>query len=122
MNLQARIQSKEQIGQASNIALWSILNLTFLPVISFIILLIKLGKCDENSLSDYHLKFAIKLNLVAAGALIFVSVLMILLGGLNSGWTWVFVITYFVLVHTIFIVIAVWALIRAWAGNTVLNK
>ena len=33
MNLQARIQTKEQIKQASSIALWSILNLTFLPAI-----------------------------------------------------------------------------------------
>jgi hypothetical protein len=119
VNLQARIQSKEQIKQASNIALWSILNLTFLPVFAFIILLMKLNKCRANSLSDYHLKFAIQLNLIAAAALIFVSVLMIFLGGFNSGWTWVFVITYFVLVHTIFIVFAVWALIRSWSGNKV---
>lgn len=119
MNLQSKIQSKEQIKQASNIALWSILNLTFLPGIAFILLLMKLNKCDASSLSEYHLKFAIKLNLIAAAALILVSILMILLGGFNSGWTWVFVITYFVLVHTVFIVIAVWALIRSWAGNKV---
>ena len=122
MNLQARIHSKEQIKSASTIALWSILNLTFLPGLAFMILLLQRKKHDTNSLSDYHFKFAIKLNLSAAAALIFVSVLMILLGGLNSGWTWVFVITYFVLVHTIFIVIAVWALIRAWAGNKVFSK
>lgn len=119
MNLQTKIQSKEQIQQASNIALWSILNLTFLPGIAFIFLLLKLNKCQKSSLSDYHLSFAIKLNLIAAAALILVSILMIMLGGFNSGWTWVFVITYFVLVHTIFIVIAVWALIRSWAGNKV---
>lgn len=122
MNLQARIHSKEQIKSASTIALWSILNLTFLPGLAFIILLLQRKKHGAKSLSNYHLKFAIKLNLSAAGALIFVSVLMILLGGFNSGWTWVFVITYFVLVHTIFIVIAVWALIRAWAGNKVFSK
>ncbi len=122
MNLQARIQGKEQIKQASNIALWSILNLTFLPVLSFILLLMKLSQCDDNSFAKYHLIFAIKLNLVAAAALILVSVLMILLGGFTSGWTWVFVITYFVLVHTAFIVIAVWALIRSWSGNKVFKK
>lgn len=122
MNLQSKIQSKEQIKQASNIALWSILNLTFLPGIAFILLLMKLNKCDASSLSQYHLKFAIKLNLIAAVALILVSILMILLGGFNSGWTWVFVITYFVLVHTVFIVIAVWALIRSWAGNKVFQQ
>lgn len=122
MNLQSKIQSKEQIKQASNIALWSILNVTFLPGIAFIILLMKLNKCEKNSLSGYHLLFAIKLNLIAAAALILVSILMILLGGFNSGWTWVFVITYFVLVHTIFIVLAVWALIRSWSGNKVFNS
>ncbi|MGB1263004.1 MAG: hypothetical protein ACPG52_08860 [Cognaticolwellia sp.] len=121
MNLQAKIQSKEQIRQASNIALWSILNLTFLPIFAFIMLLLKLNKFTANSLAARHLTFALKLNLLAATALILVSVLMILLGGFHSGWTWVFVITYFVLVHTIFIVVAVWALIRAWAGNTVFN-
>jgi len=122
MNIQARIQSKEQVKQASSIALWSILNLTFLPILGFIMLLLQLNNVDDKSLSERHLSFAIKLNLIAAGALIAVSILMIVLGGFDSGWTWVFVITYFVLVHTIFIVIAVWALIRAWAGNTVFSK
>lgn len=122
MNLQARIQSKDQIKHASSVALWSILNLTFLPILSFIILLLKLNKFDKNCLADLHVKFAIKLNLIAGTALIAVSLIMILLGGFDSGWTWVFVITYFVLVHTIFIVMAVWALIRAWAGNTVFSK
>jgi hypothetical protein len=121
MNLQARIQTKEQIKQASSIALWSILNLTFLPALAFVMLLLERSKVDNNSLADCHLKFAIKLNLLAAGALILVSMLMISLGGFDSGWTWVFVITYFVLVHTLFIVMAVWALIRAWAGNTIFN-
>jgi hypothetical protein len=108
---------KEQIEQASAIALWSLLNLTFLPVFSFIVLLTKIKKCTTESFAAYHLNFAIKLNLAAAAALILVSALMILLGGFNSGMTWVFVITYFISIHTFFILIAVWMLVRAWAGN-----
>lgn len=108
---------KEQIEQASAIALWSLLNLTFLPVFSFIVLLTKINKCTTASFAAYHLNFAIKLNLAAAAALILVSALMILLGGFNSGMTWVFVITYFISIHTFFILIAVWMLVRAWAGN-----
>lgn len=108
---------KEQIEQASAIALWSLLNLTFLPVFSFIVLLTKINKCTTESFAAYHLNFAIKLNLAAAAALILVSTLMILLGGFNSGMTWVFVITYFIFIHTVFILIAVWMLVRAWAGN-----
>jgi hypothetical protein len=108
---------KEQIEQASAIALWSLLNLTFLPVFSFIVLLTKINKYTTESFSAYHLNFAIKLNLAAAAALILVTALMILLGGFKSGMTWVFVITYFISIHTVFILIAVWMLVRAWAGN-----
>lgn len=119
MKIHLRSKDKEQIKQASTIALWSLLNLTFLPAIAFIMLIASLSKVKKTSLSSHHLNFAIKLNIIAGVALIMVSLLMIAFGGFDSGWTWVFVITYFVLVHTIFIVIAVWALIRAWAGNKV---
>lgn len=114
-----RSRDKEQIKQASMITLLSLLNLTFLPVIAFIMLISQLSRVRKASLAKHHLIYAIKLNIIAGVALILVSLLMIGFGGFNSGWTWVFVITYFVLVHTIFIVIAVWALIRAWAGNKV---
>jgi len=108
---------QKEIKQASAIALWSLLNLTFLPLLSFIVLLSKINKFAVNSFATYHLNFAIKLNLAAATALILVSALMILFGGLDSGMTWVFVITYFISVHAVFILIAVWMLVRAWAGN-----
>ena len=108
-----------EIKQASNIALLSLLNLTFLPGIAFIILLLRLKETSKTSFSYYHLIFAIKLNLFAVTALIFVSILMIFLGGFYSAWTWVIVITYFVLVHSGFIIFAVWALIRSWSGNKI---
>jgi hypothetical protein len=107
----------KQIEQASRIALWSLLNLTFLPLISFIVLLSKMNKFTTESFVAYHLNFAIKLNLAAAAALILVSGLMIYFGGFNSGMTWVFVITYFIFIHTVFILTAVWMLVRAWAGH-----
>ncbi|MDD1823355.1 hypothetical protein LRP52_14235 [Photobacterium sp. ZSDE20] len=108
---------KQELKSASNIALLSLLNLTFLPVIAFIFLLMKLKQFKKQSFAYYHLQFAIKLNLIAAIALILVSIIMISLGGFNSGWTWVFVITYFVFIHTVFILIAVWTLVRSWSGH-----
>ncbi len=114
-----RASHKDDIKQASRVALFSILNLTFLPVISFIWLLLKFKESKDKGIVYYHIIFAIKLNLIAAVALLLVSLLMIAFGGFYSPWTWVFVITYFVLVHTIFIVLAVWALIRAWSGNEI---
>lgn len=107
---------KQQIKQASNAALASILNLTFLPGIAFIWLILAIKKIPPTSISYYHAKLGIKLNLIAFVALGVVSVLMVILGGFNSAWTWVYVITYFTFVHTTFIILAVWALTRAWSG------
>ncbi len=112
-----REQNKAEIKLASNATVASLLNLTFLPVISFLWLLFLLKDTQKNSFGYYHVLLAIKLNLIAAVTLGVVSLLMIFFGGFESPWTWVFVITYFTLVHSIFIVVAVWAMIRAWSGQ-----
>jgi len=111
--------TEQQVQQASINAMASILNMTFLPILAFIYLLIKLIQCDKNTIDHYHTRFAIILNLTAALSLIIVSALMIILGGFDSAWTWVYVITYFTMVHTGFIIVAVWAMIRAWSGQKV---
>ena len=115
-------KTNELIQQrTSNAALASLLNLTILPGISFIWLLMIYQKTKQQStpeaIDSYHAKLGIKLNLIAAAALFLVSALMILLGGFHSPWTWVYVISYFTMVHTIFIVFAIWALVRAWSGE-----
>lgn len=109
---------KAQIKHASNIALASLLNLTMLPVISFVYLLLAHKKTEPDTIDRYHADLGIKVNLAAAIALFFVCGLMIFFGGFDSAWTWVYVITYFTFVHTIFIMITVWAMIRAWNGET----
>jgi len=95
----------------------SLLNLTFLPVVSFIWLLMQLNSSPDDRFSSYYLKFSIKLNLLAILALIVVTGLMIVVGGFYSAWTWVYVISYFTLVHSVFILSAVWAMTRAWSGK-----
>ena len=109
--------TKTEIKRASNITLMSLLNLTFLPFISFLWLLIQLNKNHTDWLTTYYLKFSIKLNLYAVLALGVVTGVMIFLGGFNSAWTWVYVISYFTLVHTLFILLAVWAMTRSWSGK-----
>jgi hypothetical protein len=106
-----------QLKRASNAALVSLLNLTILPVISFIALLLIYRKTESDTIDRYHAALGLKINIIAATALFLVSALMILLGGFNSPWTWVYVITYFTIVHTMFIVFALWALVRAWSGD-----
>ncbi len=114
----ATIKEKDHVlKNASNAALASLLNLTLLPVISFIYLIWLYKKTQPGNIDHYHAKLGIKINLIAAVTLFVVSALMILLGGFNSPWTWVYVISYFTIVHTIFIVFAIWALVRAWSGE-----
>ncbi len=113
--------TEENIKRASQAALASLLNLTFLPVIGFIYLIYLHSKTRQNSIDHYHALLGIKLNLIAAMALVIVSLLMISLGGFDSVWTWVYVIIYFVVVHATFIIIAVWAMIRSWSGQKFRN-
>lgn len=109
--------NERQLNRAANAALASLLNLTILPVISFIALLLIYRKTQSDAIDRYHALLGIKINIIAAAALFLVSALMILLGGFDSPWTWVYVISYFTIVHTIFIVFALWALVRAWSGD-----
>lgn len=109
--------SELELKNASNAALASLLNLTILPVISFIALLLIYKKTKVGTIDRYHSVLGIKINLYAVVALFLVSALMILLGGFNSPWTWVYVISYFTIVHTTFIIFALWALVRAWSGD-----
>ncbi|MEE9352013.1 MAG: hypothetical protein V3U78_07100 [Thiotrichaceae bacterium] len=109
--------SKLELKRASDAALASLLNITLLPVISFIYLIWLYKKTEPNSIDRYHAALGMKISVIAAAVLIIVSGLMIFLGGFNSPWTWVYVISYFTIVHTIFIVFAIWALVRAWSGE-----
>lgn len=109
--------NKSQLKRASNAALASLLNLTVLPVVSFIILLLIYRKTTPDTIDHYHALLGVKINIIAVAVLFLVSALMILLGGFNSAWTWVYVISYFTIVHTAFIVVALWALVRAWSGE-----
>ncbi len=111
------LENKDDLKMASRATIASILNLTFFPVLGFIWLLLILKKSASKSLAHYYALFGIKLNIVAALLLGVVSLLMIYLGGFHSPWTWVYVIGYFTLVHSLFIVVAVWAMIRSWSGE-----
>jgi len=106
-----------QLKQASRAALASLLNLTALPVIGFIYLLFLYKQTQAGSLSHYYVVLGIKTNVLAGIALILVTALMLVLGGFESHWTWVFVISYFVFVHALFILFATWTLVRSWTGK-----
>lgn len=109
--------SNAQLKKASWAALASLLNLSLLPGIGFLILLVLYRKSTAGDYDNYYAIIGIKTNLTAAVVLILVSGLMVFLGGFDSPWTWVYVISYFVMVHTAFIMHATWALVRSWSGD-----
>lgn len=107
----------EQKRRALYAALAALINLTVLPVLAFIALLYIYRTTTPNTFDHYHVVVAIKTSLWAAFSLIVVTTVMILLGGFYSPWTWVYVISYFVLIHALFILFATWTLTCAWSGE-----
>ncbi len=112
---------QQQLKNASNAALASILNLTLLPVIGFIALYVIYKKTKPHNIDHYHAVLGMKINIIAAIVLLLVTALMIFLGGFGSPWTWVYVISYFTIVHTTFIMLALWVLVRSWSGDKLFN-
>lgn len=113
-----KMKSNElQLKRAASSALLSLLNLTFLPILAFIGLLFIYNKTESDSIDRYYAVVGIKTNLMAAVALLLMTGLIIILGGFDSPWTWVYVISYFVFVHAMFILFATWTMVRSWTGE-----
>lgn len=106
-----------QLKRAANAALFSLLNLTFLPLLGFIILVFIYNETEVKTLDRYYAVLGIKTNLMAFIALLLMTGLMIIFGGFDSPWTWVYVISYFVFVHAMFILFATWTMVRSWTGE-----
>ena len=112
MNIEA-VQQK----RASNAALLSLLNLTFLPVISFILLLVMYTRTVPDTIDRYYTVIGIKISILAGIALLFVSALIVVLGGFDSPLSWIYMLTYFLTIHGFFILFTTWVLVRAWTGT-----
>ena len=106
-----------EIKHASYAAVASLLNLTVLPVIGFVVLLFVYKKTSVESFSRYHAVIGIKLSVAAGIALLLVSLLIIAAGGFSSPMSWIYALCYFLSVHAFFILCASWVLVRAWSGE-----
>lgn len=94
-------------------------NITILPIISFVLLIFIYFK-EKSNINDQvlnHFRQSILANIVAAFLLLVVSIAILLLGSLNSVYTWILLILYFICVHSILILFGVFALIKAWANQ-----
>ena len=96
-----------------------LMNITFLPIIAFIWLLVIYQKnkstAEEHVLAHYHQ--SIVANVVSGILLIVVSGLILFLGDLQSVYTWMWLILYFTCIHSVLILFAVFAMMKANNGK-----
>ncbi len=94
-------------------------NISFLPILAFFMLLPIYNSAKHNlhPRAIEHCRQSI-LGCIASGILlVIVSGTIVLLGGLEEAYTWVFLITYFISIHSALILYGVFALIKAIVGE-----
>lgn len=96
-----------------------LLNLLLLPGVAFLLLLVLyLARAREATpLAANHLSQTTGVSIIGGTLIVTVIVAVVLLGGLDSAWTWVIVVLYFTFVHSTLILLGVLGLVRALAGQ-----
>lgn len=115
-----KIQSDTEINNQSAFAhMLFLLNITVLPVIAFIWLLVRYSKLatDENTTIIHHYRQSIIANIMSGILLVIVSAGIVLGGGFDSPYMWMWLILYFTSIHSLLILLAVFAYFRAKAGR-----
>ncbi|RMH44485.1 MAG: hypothetical protein D6694_05810 [Gammaproteobacteria bacterium] len=96
--------------RASTIGVWSLLNLTLLPGFSFVILLKRYMQAKRLNLSQplHAARISIVLNVLAFVLLFGVSAAVWFGPWFDTAGKLAVLITYFTLVHSLFILVALW--------------
>lgn len=109
-------QAKSLAGRAQ---LYNLLNITFLPVVAFV-LLVLLARAhwhSPSSLLRNHVRSALFASLWAGVLLGAVTLVILAMGGLTHPATWVVLLLYFISCHSALILLALFAMSRALAGR-----
>ena len=95
-----------------------LMNLLVIPGIAFVILIWLYFKYEHLSpLAGCHLRQAFSASIWAGLILILVNALILLAGGYHSPYIWVIVILYFAICHSILVILGIFALVKALAGQ-----
>jgi len=110
----------EQSKRAGIAHILFLLNISLLPIISFIVLLwlYKSDKIQDSIFCRSHYRQSILANLFAGIFLIIVSFLFLSFGDVNSAYTWIWLILYFTLLHSLLLLMGVLALVKARTGQS----
>ncbi len=108
-------------GQVLAIAAESLylINLLLAPGLGFLALLGLFFRYRQDAppLARIHLRQTVSASLWAGALLIFANLLIVALGGYDSGWTWVVAILYFTTAHATLVFFGIFGLARALAGQ-----
>lgn len=112
----------DQQALAQKAEAWYLCNLLILPGISFLFLLrlfLKHGREDASLLSTNHIRQTFFMSILGGG-LVFVGCIALywLLGNTPNGWMWI--IMYFTIVHTSFVMWGILGLAWALANKPIL--
>jgi hypothetical protein len=112
---------EEKAGQALAVLAESLflINLMLLPGIAFAILAGLWLKHRDSAppLARQHLRQATLVSLWGGALIVVLGAIIILAGGLDAAWTWVVLILYFTCIHSTLILLGMYALIKAMAGQ-----
>lgn len=94
-------------------------NLLVLPGLAFAALLTLWlrHKAHAPPLAREHLRQAVWASIVSGILIVCLSLGLVALGGWHQPWTWVVVITYFVCVHGMLVLLGMFGLAKAMAGQ-----
>lgn len=112
---------EEKAGQALAVLAESLflINLMLLPGIAFAILASLWLKHRDSAppLARQHLRQATLVSLWGGALIVIFGGVILLAGGLDAGWTWVVLVLYFTAIHSTLILLGMYALIKAMAGQ-----
>ena len=108
-------------GQGLAVAAESLylINLLLLPGLGFLLLLWLFFHHHDSTppLARVHLRQTMSASLWAGALLILANLLIVVLGGYQTAWTWIIVILYFTTVHATLVLLGILGLARALAGQ-----
>ncbi len=96
-----------------------LVNLMLAPGLAFVLLLLLYGfnRGRADALAMNHLSQTVGVSLVGGALIVVASAVLLLLGGLDSGYIWMVVILYFILIHSSLILMGVMGLVKAMDGQ-----
>jgi len=96
-----------------------LVNLMLAPGLAFaaLVLLYLLKGKDAEPLPANHLSQTLGVSVIGGVLLVVIIALILLLGGFDSGYTWMVVVFYFTFIHSSLIFMGVFGLVKALNGQ-----